>query len=233
MLAGLLDDHIAGAFTASQEVVAGGQRTALVTAASYRGIMQGLISHWPALPALLLQGAVQRLTHSQCTTQRAEVIAGWMAMLLATSALPGQQASKEKARGNKRKSMTMDQAASTHVQHPGSFPSAAQTKQCIQILLQGLSGARPGVDAVVQQVLSLLLEELRVNHVTDYLNWGGRAQQLGVLAQPDQPATAAVDVDQQRQQGYQQQQGVAEAIQEQQKLLQFMQAKVASATTAE
>ena len=218
MLAGLLDADTAGAFitTPADEL--------------HQGIMQGLTSQWPALPALLLQGAIQRLTHAQCTAQQAEVMAGWVAMLLATSALPAQQVTKDKSKGSKRKSMMSDQTPSAHVQHQASFPSAAQIKQCLQILLQGLCRARPGVDAVVRQVLSVLLEELQVNHVTEYVSWGSRAQQLAMLAQPDQAATALEDVQQQEQPGSTSQEDVAEAVQQQQKLLQSLQAEAASAT---
>ena len=194
--------------------------------------MQGLTSQWPALPALLLQGAIQRLTHAQCTAQQAEIMAGWVAMLLATSALPAQQVTKDKSRGSKRKSMTPDQTLSAHVQHHGSFPSAAQIKKCLQTLLQGLLRATPGVDAVVRQVLSVLLEELQVNHVTEYVSWGSRARQLAVLAQFDHAATDSADVAQQRQQDSSLQQAVAEAVQQQQKLLHSLQAETASDMTS-
>lgn len=159
-------------------------------------------------------------------------MAAWIQLLLTLPAHSPQQATKDKSRGTKRKSMTADhQSPSMGLQLHASFPSAVQIKHCTKALLQGQSTADRAVSATVQQVLLALLSELESSHGSECAAWSSKARELVLLAQPEQATASSEQLDQNRPQGSQPHTGVVEAAQQQTKLLQSLQSRAASRTS--
>lgn len=232
--AGLLDDLMAHAFPAKSATAGSTQQpeSAPSAAATCQGILQGLSSQWPALPALLFQGAVQRLKQPQCTPGQAENMSNWMQLLLASPQHSTQQPIKEKPRGTKRKSMTAERGLSSSLQNQSCFPTAAQLKHCTQTLLQGLAQADGAVATAVQQGLSVLMAELEASHAAECMQWGGVAKRLLQLAQPGNAGAAASSQGEESSQSGSLPMNVAGAAQEQQKLLQSLHIRAAPGNTS-
>ena len=227
--AGLLDDLMTHAFPRSATAGSTQQpEPAPSAAATCQGILQALSSQWPALPALLFQGAVQRLQHAQCTPGQAEVMANWIQLLLTSPQQSNQQPIKEKSRGTKQKSMTAERGLSSSLQHQSCFPTAAQLKHCTQSLLQGLAQADGTVAAALQRGLSVLMAELEASHAADFMEWGSVAERLLQLAKPGNASTATADQSEEKFESGSLPINVAGAAQEQQKLLRILHVRAAS-----
>ena len=157
----------------------------------FRSIIQSLSRQWPSLPALLLNGAVQRLcklTQPQPHTDAhdASVLAGWVKMLLEPSSTgkgqqplqKGQQPSPSGSRVGKRKSLSSDPKTAPSADATGYSPTGLQLRACIGMCLAATPTYSIHTADAVRQVLSQLLQQLQRDHPPEYANWGHTAQTL-------------------------------------------------------
>lgn len=161
------------------------------TGLKFYTIIQSLSRHWPSLPALLLNGAVQRLcelTQPQPHTDahHASVLAGWVKLLLEPSSTgkqlqllhKGQQPSPGGTRAGKRKSLSCDPTTAPAAQGSAYSPTGLQMKACIGMCLGALPACSSHTAGAVRQVLSQLLQHLQRDHPCDHADWGDTAQTL-------------------------------------------------------
>lgn len=165
-------------------------------------IVQSLAALWPSLPALLLAGAVRRLCQSRQPNQQGATThsasssaAAWVQLLLTMPTEAGQQLTQTPthSRGGKRKSMSSAGQAAAAVEQAGNMPSAAQLRACIKDCLVALPQAQDDAAVALRQVLSLLTGQLKHKHMAEYTAWGGTAEQLAGLWQPETGTGAPVD----------------------------------------
>ena len=157
----------------------------------FQTIIQSLSQQWPNLPALLLNGAIQRmckLTQPQpCTTNAhdASVLAGWVKLLLELSNTSkelqplqkAQQPSPSGTRDGKRKSLSSDPKVSS-AEASDYHPTGLQLRACIAMCLTALLACSSHTIDAVRQVLSQLLQHLQRDHPREYADWGHTAQTL-------------------------------------------------------
>lgn len=152
-------------------------------------IIQSLSRQWPSLPALLLNGAIQRLcrlTQHQPRTDAHLLLAGWVKLLLETpSTATAQHPSPSVARIGKRKSIGSESRAQPPAEASGHRPTAPQLRACIGTCLAAMPACGGQSTAAVRQALLQLLQHLQNHHPGEYTTWGATARALAASCHPD------------------------------------------------
>ena len=157
----------------------------------FQTIIQSLSRQWPSLPALLLNGVIQRLCNlaqQQPRTDAHLVLAGWVKLLLESpSRETGQQRSPSVTRTGKRKSIGSESKAQPSEDAIGYRPTALQLRACIEACLEAMPTSRGQATAAVRQVLTQLLQHLQHHHPGEYSTWGDTARVLAASCHPHRP----------------------------------------------
>ena len=155
-------------------------------------IVHALRQLWPSLPALLLQGVVQRLckvTQPQHhdAVHSASALASWVYILLHSSSIAPvqQQPSPGRTQSGKRKSIGSDAKAVAPSIASQHAPTASQLQTCIGDCLAALPAPTAEAAAAIRQVLAQLLSRLQHGYPHEYETWGSSAQTLVHLSQPE------------------------------------------------
>ena len=176
------------------------------TGGDFYSIIQCLSRHWPSLPALLLNQAVQhlcQLAQPQPHTHAhdASVLAAWVKLLLESSGTgkgqqtphkgqqtpqKGQHASPSGIRAGKRKSLSSDpKAPEPSSESSGYSLTGVQLRACMGMCLAALPACKgQTAAAAVGQVLSQLLQHLQHDYPSEYADWGHTAQALAASCYP-------------------------------------------------
>lgn len=168
------------------------------TGGDFHTIIQCLSRHWPSLPALLLNQAVQRvckLAQPQPHTHAhdASLLAAWVKLLLEPSSTgkgqqllqKGQHPSPSGSRAGKRKSLSSDPKTEPSSESSGYSLTGVQLRACMGMCLTALPACKgQTAAAAIGQVLSQLLQHLQRDYPSEYADWGHTAQTLAASCCP-------------------------------------------------